>query len=283
MAAMFPPVCLSIGASDSSGGGGIQADIKTFTALNCYGASVVTAVCAQGLSRIVAVHPMPEQLIRQQLEAIEELPIKAVKVGLCPTAAAVRLVARWLREHPKLGVVVDPVALDPSGIPLQQPELVEAMKTELLPRATIATPNRFEAALITGMEEVLGVEDMEAAAKAIMHKHGCAVLVTGGGMGSRSLDVLSALDGLRHFDAETVVRNKVHGTGTAHSAAIAACLAKGESVREATLNAKAYVSAAIAAAPELKKGGVGVFWHGVTVSSEVMAEDASGAQRILTS
>ncbi len=283
MSSKFPPVCLTIGASDSSGGGGIQGDIKTFTALNCFGVSVVTAVCAQNLNRVVSVHPIPEQFIRAQLEAIEsELPIKSVKVGLCPSTAAVRLIARWLREHPKLRVVVDPVALDPSGIPLLQPELVEALRTELLPRATIATPNRFEAALLTGMEECLGIEDMEAAAKQIMHKYGCAVLVTGGGMGSRSLDVLSALDGLRHFDAETVVRTKVHGTGTAHSAAIAACLAKGESLREATLNAKAYVSAAIAAAPELEKGGVGVVWHGVTVSSEVMAEDASGAQRILT-
>lgn len=278
----FPPVCLTIGASDSSGGSGIQADIKTFTALNCYGASVVTAVAAQTFARITAMHALTEQVIRAQLEAVEaELPIQAVKVGLCPSAGAMRLVARWLRERPKLRVVIDPVAADSSGIALLQPEMVEALRTELLPRATIATPNRFEAALLTGMDECLGVEDMEAAAKDIMHKHGCAVLVTGGGMGTRSLDVLAALDGLRHFDAETVPRTKVHGAGAAHSAAIAACLAKGESLREATLNAKAYVSAAIAAAPGLENGN-GVVWHGVTVSSEVMAEDASGAQRILT-
>lgn len=282
MASSFPPVCLTIGASDSSGGAGIQADIKTFTALNCFGASIVTAVTAQSFTRITTIHPIPEQIIRAQLEAVEtELPISAVKIGLCPSTAAVRLVARWLRERPALRVVVDPVAVDPSGIPLLQPEMLDALRTELLPRATIATPNRFEAAMLTGMEECLSVEDMEAAAKGIMHKHGCAVLVTGGGMGKRSLDVLAMLDGLRHFDAETVMRTKVHGAGCAHSAAITACLAKSESLREATLNAKAYVSAAIAAAPNLENGH-GVVWHGVTVSSEVMAEDASGAQRILT-
>jgi hydroxymethylpyrimidine/phosphomethylpyrimidine kinase len=282
MASKFPPVCLTIGASDSSGGAGIQADLKTFTALNCYGASVVTAVAAQSFSRINAMTALPDQAIRTQLDAVEsELPIKAVKVGLCPSAAAMRVVARWLRERPKLVVIVDPVAADASGIALLQPEMVEALRTELLPRATIATPNRFEAALLMGMDECLGVEDMEAAAKGIMHKHGCAVLVTGGGMGKSSLDVLAAIDGLRHFDAETVQRTKVYGAGCAHSAAITACLAKGESLREATLNAKAYVSAAIAAAPSLENGH-GVVWHGVTVSSEVMAEDASGAQRILT-
>jgi hydroxymethylpyrimidine/phosphomethylpyrimidine kinase len=282
MAMKFPPVCLTIGASDSSGGAGIQGDIKTFTALNCFGASVVTAVIAQSFTRLVNMHVIPDEMIRSQLDAVgSELPIQAVKVGLCASAGAMRVVGAWLRERPKLRVVIDPVALDPSGMQLLQPEMVEAMRTELLSRATIATPNRYEAALLTGMDECLSVEDMEAAAKSIMHKHGCAVLVTGGGMGKRSLDILAALDGLRHFDAETVVRTKVHGTGCAHSAAITACLAKAESLREATLNAKAYVSAAIAAAPELRTGN-GVVWHGVTVSSEVMAEDASGAQRILT-
>jgi hydroxymethylpyrimidine/phosphomethylpyrimidine kinase len=282
MAAKFPPTCMTIGASDSSGGAGIQADIKTFTALNVYGASVVTAVTAQTFTRITSIHPISDQIIRTQLDAVEaEFTIQAVKVGLCPSAEAMRLVARWLRERPSLRVVVDPVAVDSSGIALLQPEMIEALRSDLLPRATIATPNRFEAAMLTGMEECLDVEDMESAAKGIMHKFGCAVLVTGGGMGKRSLDVLAMLDGLRHFDAETVVRTKVHGAGCAHSAAITACLAKGESLREATLNAKAYVSAAIAAAPDLENGHA-VVWHGVTVSSEVMAEDASGAQRILT-
>ncbi len=282
MANYFPPVCLTIGASDSSGGAGIQADLKTFTALQCYGASVVTAITAQSFTRIHSMQPVTEQMVRAQLDAVEsELTINAVKVGLCPSVATMRLVARWLRERPKLRVVVDPVAADSSGIALLQPEMVETLRTELLPRATIATPNRFEAALLMGMDECLGIEDMEAAAKGILHKYGCAVLVTGGGMGTRSLDVLAALDGLRHFDAETVVRTKVHGAGCAHSAAITANLAKADSLREATLNAKAYVSAAISAAPNLENGH-GVLWHGVTVKEQVMAEDASGAQRILT-
>src|SRR5690349_19004116 len=122
----FPPVCLTIGASDSSGGAGIQADLKTFTALNCYGASVVTAVTAQSFTKIIAVHALSDQIIRQQLDAVEsELPIQAVKVGLCPSVGSMRAVARWLRERPKLKVVVDPVAADSSGIALLQPEMVE--------------------------------------------------------------------------------------------------------------------------------------------------------------
>ncbi|MBA2479936.1 MAG: bifunctional hydroxymethylpyrimidine kinase/phosphomethylpyrimidine kinase [Planctomycetes bacterium] len=280
--ASFPPVCLTIGVSDSSGGAGIQADLKTFTALQCYGASVVTGVTAQNFTSIQTMFAVPEQYIRAQLDAIEsELAIDAVKVGLCPSAASMRVVARWLRERPKLHVLVDPVAADSRGIALLQPEVVEVLRAELLPRATLATPNRFEAALLMNMDECLDIESMEAAAKGMLHTHGCATLVTGGNMGARSLDVLAAIDGLRHFDAETIIRStKIHGVGCAHSAAIAANLAKGESLRESVLNAKAYVSAAIAAAPELENGHA-VFWHGVTVKEQVMASDASGAQRIL--
>jgi hydroxymethylpyrimidine/phosphomethylpyrimidine kinase len=278
----FPPVILTIGASDSSGGAGIQADLKTFTALQCYGASVVTAVTAQNFTSIQSMFPVPEQYIRAQLDAVEsELTIDAVKVGLCPSAASMRVVARWLRERPKLRVLVDPVAADSRGIALLQPEVVEVLRAELLPRATLATPNRFEAALLMNMDECLDIESMESAAKGLLHRHGCATLVTGGNMGARSLDVLAAIDGLRHFDAETIVRStKIHGVGCAHSAAIAANIAKGESLRESVLNAKAYVSAAIAAAPELENHHA-VFWHGVTVKEQVMASDASGAQRIL--
>ena len=148
----FPAVCVSIGVSDSSGSGGTQADLKTFTALNCYGVSIVTGVVAHSLGTMHDLHALPEGVVRQQLEAAgEDLPITAVKVGFCPTIATMRVVARWLRERPAVAVVVDPVARDSRGIPLLSPEQVACLKDELLPRATVATPNRHEAALLTGI------------------------------------------------------------------------------------------------------------------------------------
>jgi len=266
----FPPAAISIGASDSSGGSGVQADIKTFTALNCYGASVITAVTAQGFGGVKAVHAMPDQLIRAQLDAVaHDLPITAVKVGLCPSASAMRVVARWIREHPNLPVVVDPVAFDAAGVALLQPEVVEVLRKELLPRATLVTPNRHEAALLAGMDEVLTSEDMEEAGRRIQKAHGCAVVVTGGGASGRSLDVLVALDGVRHVESAAANRTKIRGAGCAHSAAIAAQLAKGDSLREALTTAKAYVAAAYFAAATLPDGR-GVVWHGVTVDDSTV-------------
>ncbi|MBA3936410.1 MAG: bifunctional hydroxymethylpyrimidine kinase/phosphomethylpyrimidine kinase [Planctomycetes bacterium] len=260
----FPASCLTIGTSDSSGGAGVQADIKTFAAQNCYGASVVVALSAQNFSGIKGMHLVPESFVRTQLDAVgDELPISAIKIGLVPNVATIRVIGRWLRERPDVPVVLDPVAADSRGIPLLQPEMVGALCDELMPRATVATPNRFEAALLAGMEECLSLEDMEEAAQRIFKRFGCPVVVTGGGLAERSLDVLAGLDGVSHFDAPTCHRIKVHGAGCAHSAAITAGLAKGDSLREAIFHAKFYVSAAIAAAPMLDSGR-GALWHGVT-------------------
>jgi hydroxymethylpyrimidine/phosphomethylpyrimidine kinase len=267
----FPAVCLSIGVSDSSGSGGTQADLKTFTALSVYGVSIVTGVAAHSLGTLHDLHILPESTIRSQLEAAsEDLPISGVKVGFCPSLAIMRVVARWLRERPALRVVIDPVARDSRGIPLLSKEQVACLKEELLPRATVATPNRFEAALLTGMDDVLAKTDMEQAAKLLLKTHGCPVLVTGGGLQGQSLDVLAGLDGVRHFSFPTVQRAKIHGTGATFSAAVAASLSKGDSLREAILAAKLYVSAAISAAPSLDNGR-SALWHSVTVREQVIA------------
>lgn len=269
--APFPAVCLSIGVSDSSGSGGTQADLKTFTALSCYGVSIVTGVAAHTLGTLRDLHVVPDSVVRSQLEAAaEDLPISGIKVGFCPSLGIMRVVARWLRERPNLRVVIDPVARDSRGIPLLSPEQVTLLKDEFLPRATVATPNRFEAALLTGMEEVLDRTDMEQAARALLKRHGCPVLVTGGGLQGQSLDVLAGLDGLRHFSFPTVQRAKIHGTGATFSAAVAAALSKGDSLREAILAAKLYVSAAISAAPKLESGR-SALWHSVTVREQVIA------------
>jgi hydroxymethylpyrimidine/phosphomethylpyrimidine kinase len=270
MARPFPPVCLTIGVSDSSGGSGIQSDIKAIAAQECYAASVVVAVTAQNFSSIKGTHLIPEAFVHSQLDAvIDELPVRAVKVGLIPSVATIRVVGRWLREHPKLQVVVDPVATDSRGIPILQPETVQALCEQLMPRATIATPNRFEAALLSGMEECLSVEDMQQAATTIFKRFGCPVVVTGGGLTDRTLDVLCGLDGISHFEAPTHRRPKVHGAGCAHSAVITACLARGDHLRDAIYHAKHYVSAAIANSPSLPNDR-GTLWHSIKVNAEAI-------------
>lgn len=272
MAGSFHPVCLTIGDSDSSGGSGIQADLKTFMALNCYGASVLTAVMAQGLTGIHSQMPIPEGHVRAQLDAVaESLPIKAIKVGYLPNAQVARVVGRWLRETPNIPVVVDPIIATNKGVALTQPEVIRAICDELLPRCTLATPNRFEAATLAGMEECLDVADMQAAATLLMKRHGCPILVTGGGFEGRHVDLLAAMDGVSHYESPSIRRGKIIGTGCAHSAAITALLAKGDSLREAILDAKGYVTGAIHAAPELP-GGTAVLWHGITVREQVMAD-----------
>jgi len=267
----FPAVCLSIGSSDSSGGAGIQGDLKTFTALSVHGLSVVTSVNAQGLAGVNDVMPVPEAHVRAQLEALEtDFTLGAIKVGWCPTVGVMRVVGRWLRQHPRVAVIVDPVATDSRGIPQMTPEMVAALGEELLPRATVVTPNRFEAALFAGMEECLTREDMEQAATTLRDRHGCAVLVTGGSAGSEALDVLAAIDGLRHFSTPAHPRPKVHGQGSCHAAAIAAGLARGDGLREAIVAAKLYIAAAIASAPTTTTGR-SVLWHAVTVREQVIA------------
>jgi hydroxymethylpyrimidine/phosphomethylpyrimidine kinase len=270
MTNQFPPVCITIGVSDSSGGSGIQADIKAIAAQECYAASVVVGVVAQNFSGTKGSYAIPESFVHAQLDTIiDELPVKVVKVGMVPSVATIRVIGRWLREHPKLQVVVDPVASDSRGIPVLQPEMVHELCEQLMPRATITTPNRFEAALISGMEECLSVEDMEQAASAIFKRFGCPVVVTGGGLSDRTLDVLCGLDGVSHFEAPTHKRSKVHGAGCAHSAVIAACLARGDHLRDAIYHAKHYVSAAIANAPALENGR-GTLWHSIKVNAEAI-------------
>lgn len=268
----FPKVCVTIGCSAAVGAAGIQADLKTFTALSCYGAAALTSIAAQTFAGIQELEIVSDRMLRVQLESVSAaLPIAVVKVGLCPTAGAVRVISRWLASMPRIPVVVDPVVADSRGIALQQPETIKAVCDELLPRAIIATPNRFEAAALAGMEECLSVEDMEEAARILAKRHGCAVVVTGGGLSGRTLDVLAAMDGISHFDGPTHPRGKVSGIGCTHAAAVAAFLAKGDALRDALLNAKLYVGAAIQAAPQLPDGRP-VLWHGVTVREQVMAE-----------
>jgi len=256
-------VCLTIGTLDCSGGAGIGADLKTFTALGCYGAAVLTAATAQNSTGIRALHVVPTAFVRNQLDAItDEMTLAAVKVGLCPAAATIRAVGRWLRERPALRVVVDPVCANSRGIPLLQPEAVAALKQELLPRATVITPNRFQAAQLTGAEECLGEEAVEEAARAIFATFGCPTVISGGDLMDSSRDVFVGIDGLHHFEGHDHAHAKVHGSGSTFSAAITAGMARGEGLRESILAAKLYLASAVAGAPPPLPSGNRLLWHG---------------------
>jgi hydroxymethylpyrimidine/phosphomethylpyrimidine kinase len=257
------PVCLSIGTSASSGGAGVQVDVKTFTALGCHGAAIITAVSAQNFTAVRATHVIPDDIIREQLvAAADELPVAAVKVGLVPSVGAIRIIGRWLRERPELVVVVDPVVADSKGIARMQPEALDALRREILPRATLLTPNRFQAALLAGQDECLGEEMMEDAAKEIFHRFGCPTVVSGGGLGA-CRDVFIGLDGLRHFESVGPSAKNVHGLGSAFSAAITASLARGDSLREAILSAQMFIAECLTSTTTYPLG-IRPLWLGVS-------------------
>lgn len=249
------PVCLTISGSESTGGSLVQADLKTFTALGTYGVAVVTSLQARSFARLRGELPVPESFVREQLEAADEaLAIGAVKVGLCPTPGIIRVVGRWLRQHPGIPMVLDPVIVQRSGIPMQQPEVITAMREELLPRATVATPNRVEAALLTGLDECLNRADMERAAQRLFGDYGCPTVVCGGGTGDEVLDVFCGMDGMCVFPAPAVRRSlPPHGAGDTYSSALTALIARGNSLREAMLAAKHYVRALLADSPNIAK------------------------------
>ncbi|MHC5068099.1 MAG: bifunctional hydroxymethylpyrimidine kinase/phosphomethylpyrimidine kinase, partial [Planctomycetota bacterium] len=205
MSSSRAPVCITISAVDTSGTQYAQADLKTFTALGTYGAIVPTAILHDNLTSHRESMALPAGTLRQALNDLrDQLTIDAVKIGVIANAEQARVIGRWLRDQPGLPVVVDPVLTDNVGIPQQQPEVIAALSSEILPRAAILTPNRFEAALLADMEEVLGRDDMEEAARRLFTRFGCPVVVTGGGIGADSLDVSCAIDGISHFTLAAV-------------------------------------------------------------------------------
>jgi len=237
------PVTLSISAITSAGAEMAQADLKTFPALGTYGVIAPTAVMATRFTSHDDLHPMPESLLREMLENIDSsVNVRAVKIGMVPTPGLIRIVSRWLRQHPEIKVVVDPVLTNQVGIPHQTPEVIGSLQRELLPRATVITPNRFEAAQLTGTDEVLVREDMEIAAQKLFDTYGCPTVVTGGGLGEDSLDVFAGMDGISHFTLPVVAKHdhRVIGAGCTFAAAIAAQMARDEPLREAILAAKSY-------------------------------------------
>ena len=252
------PIALTIAGSDSSGGAGIQADLKTFTAFGVYGASVLTALTAQNTHGVTGILAVPPEFVTQQIDAVAgDLRVSAVKTGMLNDCATVLAVVEGLRRHGLAPIVVDPVMVATSGDMLLQDDAVEAVRAELLPLADVITPNLPEAARLLGLDAAQDVAGMRAQAQALLALGPRAVLLKGGhGSGSEAVDIFVA----RGHDPVRLALPRVdtantHGTGCTLSAAIAAGLAKGESLIQAAEAAKRFVHAALLAGRHLKIGG----------------------------
>jgi hydroxymethylpyrimidine/phosphomethylpyrimidine kinase len=250
------PIAVTIAGSDSSGGAGIQADLKTFSALGVYGAAVITALTAQNTRGVTAIHDVPPAFIAAQIDAVfSDLRVGAVKIGMLSVLAAIDAVAAGLDRYPQANVVLDPVMVATSGARLLAADAVDALRRELIPRARIFTPNLQEAAALLG-DEVAGDEDgMRRQAERLLACGAQAVLIKGGhGSGDESVDLLVEPAGMTRFAAARIMTRNTHGTGCTLSSAIAAGLAKGQTLATAVGHAKDYLTRAIAAAGRLEVG-----------------------------
>jgi hydroxymethylpyrimidine/phosphomethylpyrimidine kinase len=250
-----PPVALTIAGSDSGGGAGIQADLKTFQAFGAFGTSVITAVTAQNTLSVRAVHVVPIENIRQQLEAVvEDLPPAGVKTGMLATAEIADMLAEAMVRMPLPNYVLDPVMVATSGDRLLDPDAEDVLARRLLPLCAVVTPNLPEAAILTG-RSIRGEADMVRAAERLVEMGAGAALVKGGhAAGAEVVDVLAGGPRPRVFRRARVETDDTHGTGCTLSAAITAGLAHGRTVEEATEDALDFVARAIASAPGLGAG-----------------------------
>lgn len=250
------PIALTIAGSDSSGGAGIQADLKAFSALEVYGASVITALTAQNTLGVEAVHVVPPDFILAQMRAVaSDLKVGAIKIGMLATRGVIEAVAHGLHDFPGVPVVLDPVMVAASGDSLLDPDAVEAIRSVLMPVVSLITPNIAEAAELLGEAPARNEYEMGVQALKLKEAGAQAVLVKGGHAdGDTAVDILFAGDEPVSFEAPRAKTRNTHGTGCTLSAAIAAELAKGAALAEAVASAKTYVTAAIFAADRLHIG-----------------------------
>jgi hydroxymethylpyrimidine/phosphomethylpyrimidine kinase len=253
---------LTIAGSDSGGGAGIQADLKTFAALGVYGASVITAITAQNTVGVRAIHDVPSPIIGAQIDAVlDDLPIRAVKIGMLSSVATIRTVIERLHAHQPPAIVLDTVMIAKSGDALLAPDALAALRDELLPLATVITPNLPEAACLLGRETI---DDPREAAQALLDLGARAVLLKGGHSSGETIEDLLMAPGvllpIRHARVHTV---NTHGTGCSLSSALAAGLAKGLSLPAAVSAAVSWLQGAILQAWPLGAGHGPVhhFWN----------------------
>lgn len=257
------PVALTIAGSDPSGGAGIQADIKTFEAWDVFGTTALSLLTVQNTAGVSAVELLAPELVIAQLDAvIEDMPPAAIKTGALGSHAIIEAVAARLAAS-RVPIVVDTVMVSKHGHSLLDDDAVGAIRDALIPRATLITPNVFEAAKLLDIDE-LSADDIAEAAKELVARYHCAVIITGGSVqGQEARDVLATHDGLRVYAAPWQQTRNVHGSGCTFSAAICAGLAHQMPLESAVDAARAYVTRGIAAAPALGQGPVGPLLHRV--------------------
>jgi hydroxymethylpyrimidine/phosphomethylpyrimidine kinase len=258
------PVALTIAGSDSSGGAGIQADLKTFAALGVYGASVITALTAQNTAGVSGIHQVPAEFVTAQIDAVfSDLDIGAVKIGMVAQLASIDAIVPGLKRWSPKHVVLDPVMVATSGDRLLASEAIEALRTNLIPCASVITPNLPEAAALLDEPVAANEAAIESQGRRLLAMGCRAVLIKGGhGQGAESIDYLIDADRMVALAAPRVATKNTHGTGCSLSSAIAAGLAKGEPLEDAVRNAKAWISAAISAADRFGVGhGHGPIHH----------------------
>lgn len=258
---------LTIAGSDSSGGAGIQADIKTMQANGVYAMSAITALTAQNTTGVTGIMEVTPEFLEKQLDAvITDIRPDAVKIGMVSSEELIKMIAKKLKEYHMENIVVDPVMVATSGSRLISENAIETLRTYLLPMATVITPNIPEAEVLAEME-IKSEEDMVEAAKKINEKYHCAVLCKGGHSLNDANDLLYQDGHAKWFHGKRIDNPNTHGTGCTLSSATASNLAKGYNLEESIERAKEYISGALAAMLDLGKGS-GPMNHGFDIQSK---------------
>ena len=271
---------LTIAGSDSSGGAGIQADIKTMTMNGVYAMSAITALTAQNTTGVRAIQESSPEFLKQQIDAVfEDIYPDAVKIGMVSSSELICVIADALNYHHARNIVVDPVMVATSGSALMKTEAVQTLTEKLLPLATVVTPNIPEAQVLSGMD-ILTKESMYTAAKKIGDSYGCAVLLKGGHSINDANDLLYANSEFIWFEGKRIDNPNTHGTGCTLSSAIASNLAKGYTLTESVKIAKDYISSALAAMLDLGKGS-GPINHAYAITDNDIRKESCPAPAAL--
>ncbi len=245
---------LSIAGSDCSGGAGIQADLKTFSAHGVFGMSVIVSVVAENTDRVIGIQDVSPDMIGKQMDAVfEDIEVDAVKVGMLSTPDCMNEVAAKLKYYHPANIVIDPVMYAKNGCPLMEPAAIKTLIGTVIPLADVLTPNIPEAEVLSGME-VKTEKDMLLAAEMISKSYHCAVLLKGGHQLNDANDLLYRDGSYKWFFGRRIDNPNTHGTGCTFSSAVASQLAKGVNLREAVQKAKDYVTMAIAHSLDIGKG-----------------------------
>ena len=260
-----PTIVLTIAGSDSSGGAGIQADIKAISALGSFAASAITSITAQNTLGVQGIHPIPTPMVRQQIEAVmDDLHPDAIKIGMVCDKDIARTIAESIQQYRPKWVVYDPVMVSTSGHKLMTDDIIDTICKELIPRSSLITPNLHEASILYG-KEIKNINEMEKSAEAMSKVYGCSVLIKGGHLAEDIMcDVLYNATNQQCFryNAPKIESRNLHGTGCTLSSAIATKLSQGHSLNESIALAKNYIIRAIEASKNMKIGhGHGPLWH----------------------